>query len=76
MHNIAHFDAKLQQRDITAMAHGSKLDAQIYSEFSSNWTELTYQAQLIKAKMQNIEIHEVIDMGDIDMIPPGEYRNS
>lgn len=74
MHNLAHFDTKLQQRNVTAMAHGSKMDAQVYSEFSSNWTELTYRAQLIKANMQNLEIHEIIDMGEIDNIPPGVYR--
>ncbi len=74
MHNLAHYDPELQRRNVTAMSHGSKLDAEIYSEFSSNWTELTYQAQLIKARMQNNEIQENIDVGDIDMIPPGEYR--
>lgn len=74
MHNLAHYDPKLQLRNVTAMAHGSKLDAQIYSEFASNWTELSYQAQLIKARMQNIQIEKMIDIGDIENIPTGEYR--
>jgi putative restriction endonuclease len=74
MYNLAHYDPKLQLRNVTAMAHGSKLDAQIYSEFASNWTELSYQAQLIKARMQNIQIEKMIDIGDIENIPTGEYR--
>jgi len=74
MHNLAHYDPELQQRNVTAMAHGSKLDAEIYSEFSNNWTELAYHAQQIRARMQNIEIKEVVNIGDIDMIPPGDYR--
>ena len=74
MHNLAHYDPELKKRNITAMAHGSKLDAEIYAEFSSNWTELSYQAQLIRAKMQNCDIQENVDIGDIDLIPPGEYR--
>ena len=74
MHNLAHYDPKLQSRNVTAMAHGSKLDAQIYSEFASNWTELSYQAQLIKARIQNTQIEKIIDVGDIESIPLGEYR--
>ena len=36
MHNLAHYDPDLQQRNVTAMAHGSKQDAKIYAEFADN----------------------------------------
>lgn len=36
MHNPAHYDPELRKRNITAMDHGSKLDAEIWKEFSSN----------------------------------------
>ena len=74
MHNLAHYDPKLQARNVTAMAHGSKQDALIFNEFTNNWTELSFQAQNIKAKMSNISIEETIDIEDFDIIPPGEYR--
>lgn len=74
MHNLAHFDSNLQQRNVTAMAHGSKLDGEIFSEFSKGWTSLSYQAQIIRAKMQNQNIPDIIDLGDIDEIPVGKYR--
>lgn len=74
MHNLAHYDPKLQKRNVTAMAHGSKLDGEIFAEFSRDWTELSYQAQLIKAKMQKKNIGEIIDMADVEEIPAGEYR--
>ncbi len=74
MHNLAHFDTRLQQRNVIAMAHGSKLDATIYSEFANDWTELSYQAQVIKAKMQSRDVQELITDEDIELIPPGEYR--
>lgn len=74
MHNLAHYDPKLRERNVTAMAHGSKLDGEIFAEFSQNWTELSYQAQLIKAKMQKKNLGEIIDMGDVEEIPAGEYR--
>lgn len=74
MHNLAHYDPKLRERNVTAMAHGSKQDAEIYAEFSRNGTELSYQAQLIRAKMQNLELQDIIDEDGINLIPPGEYR--
>lgn len=74
MHNLAHYDPELQKRNVTAMAHGSKLDAQIFEEFSSDWMELSYQAQLIKAKLQRRDIVENIDFSNVEIIPSGEER--
>ena len=51
MHNLAHHDPELQKRNIVAMAHGSKLDGEVFAEFCNNWTELAYQAQVIKTKL-------------------------
>lgn len=74
MHNLAHYDPELKKRNVIAMSHGSKLDGEIFHEFCNNWTELSYQAQVIRAKMQNMQVSEIIDIGDIEDIPPGEYR--
>lgn len=74
MHNLAHYDPELKKRNVTAMAHGSKLDEEIYIEFSSDWINLSYQAQIIRARMQNKDISEIIDFGDIDKMPAGQYR--
>ena len=63
MHNLAHYDPELQKRNVTAMAHGSKLDGEVYAEFAKNWTELSFQAQAIRAKMENKSIAEVVDVG-------------
>lgn len=75
MSNLAHYDPELRKRHVTAMAHGSKLDAEIFETFSNNWMELTYQAQLIKAKLKKQSIEELFHVKDIEKIPPGEYRN-
>lgn len=74
MHNLAHFDPELRERNVVAMAHGSKLDEEISAEFANNWTELSYEAQKIRASMQKVEIVDLIDLGDVDQMPPGEYR--
>ena len=74
MHNLAHYDPELQRRNVTAMAHGSKLDGEVFAEFSNDWSGLSYQAQIIRAKMQGQDISEIIDLGDIKEIPAGQYR--
>lgn len=71
MANLAHFDENLKQREISAMAHGSKLDGEIYKEFCQDWQELAYQAQLIKANMQHIEIENLVSY---DRIPEGKDK--
>ena len=66
MANLAHFDPELQARNVSGMANASKLDAEIFREFSQDWTELSYQAQQIRAEMGDVQ--EVVE------IPAGEYR--
>lgn len=74
MHNLAHYDPELQKRNVIAMAHGSKLDGEIFAEFSKDWTNLSYQAQVIRARIQNKDISEIVDLGDVEEIPIGNYR--
>ena len=76
MQNLAHYDPDLQKRNVTAMAHGSKLDKEIFEEFAKDWNDLSYQAQLIKAEMENQRLDEIIDLEDIGEIPAGEYREN
>ena len=74
MSNLARFDPELQKRNITAMPHGSKMDEIVFEEFSKDWQELSYQAQIIRAQLQNKDVAEIVDIEDIESIPPGEYR--
>ena len=74
MSNLARFDSELQKRNITAMPHGSKMDGIVYEEFSKDWQELSYQAQIIRAKLQGKDLEEVVGLEDVVSVPPGEYR--
>lgn len=74
MHNLAHYDPELRKRNITAMAHGSKLDVEVWEEFSSNWEELSYQARIITAHMKNESIDSIIHEPEINMLPEGRVR--
>ena len=72
MHNLAHYDPELQRRNVSAMAHGSKLDAIIFNEFCDDWEELSFQAETIKAKLQNKKIEDVLSVIEFGHIPKGE----
>lgn len=76
MANLARFDGELRSRNISGMAHGSKLDEEIWNEFCNNWEELSYQAQKILADKKQTTVEEMLNYDDIEKIPPGEYRES
>lgn len=76
MANLARFDEELRSRNISGMAHGSKLDQEIWNEFCNNWEELSYQAQKILADKKQTTVEEMLNYDDIEKIPPGEYRES
>ena len=71
MHNLAHFDPELKKRNVTAMAHGSKLDFAVFQEFANDWEGLSYQAQIIKAKMMGLPVENILEMDDLPLLPEG-----
>lgn len=75
MHNLAHYDPELRERNIVAMAHGSKLDGEIFNEFADNWSELSYQAQTIKARLKGTSVEKMLSIEIDESFPPGEERN-
>lgn len=47
MANLAHFDPEIQRRNLSGMAHGSKLDKDICEEFANDWEALYLESQRI-----------------------------
>jgi len=68
MHNLAHYDPDLRRRNVTAMSHGSKLDASIWEE--CNWEELAVRARYILAEMKNENIENIM-YAEINSFPEG-----
>ena len=77
MFNLAHYDPDLAARNVTALAHTSKLDQIIFEEFYQDMQELSYQAGIIKESLDiketNTEI-EKIKKEVMEIIPSGGYR--
>lgn len=74
MSNLAHFDPELQARSIKGMSHGSKQDAMIWAEFSSDWEKLSFEAQRLLAEKKNITVDQVLESVVIENIPSGRDR--
>jgi len=76
MSNLAHYDPELRDREVNGMSHTSKLDEEIYKEFSEDWEELSYQAQLILAKYKNQNIEDLTRQLGIRDLPEGKDKLS
>lgn len=70
MANLASFDPTLSARHVKGMSNASKLDKEVFEEFSKDWEGLSYQAELIKSR-----ITKKIDYVDLDIdLPNGVDR--
>ncbi|GAB3029916.1 HNH endonuclease [Spirosoma pulveris] len=61
MQNLASFDPVQQTRGIKGLSHASKLDAEIFKEFVSNWAELAYESEKILAEKRHIPLEEKVE---------------
>ena len=74
MSNLAHFDPSLKARNVVGMSHGSKLDGEVFEEFSKNLEELMNQAEILREKLGIQELKKVPELVEVEVLPPGEYR--
>ena len=75
MFNLGHYDPELQIRNLQSMSHGSKLDEEVFTEFSKDWEELSFHAQMIRAQLRQVNLNSIIDISDLEEIPAGEYKD-
>jgi Predicted restriction endonuclease len=57
--NFASFDPSLKARGIKGASNASKLDNEIWIEFFSNWEELTYQSEILRAMAENTAVEKL-----------------
>ena len=73
MGNFARFDPALRERGIVGLQHGSRLDEEIWNEFSQDWSKLAEETQHIKNSMQ-LRLEDDVDQTDILSFPEGAVR--
>lgn len=73
--NFGSFDPELKKRGIIGLSNTSKLDEQIWQEFSNNWENLAFESEFLLAKFQNKTIEE-IDSISFEDFPEGKDRDT
>lgn len=68
--NFGSFDPELKARGIVGLTNTSKLDEEIWNEYSKDWERLAYDSEIIKAQFLN----EPVETGNEIDIPVGKER--
>ena len=65
--NFGRLDPELKKQGIVGLAHGSKLEEEVWDEFNGNWEKLAFESEQLIAKFSNRPIEEVseIEVEDI-----------
>jgi putative restriction endonuclease len=66
--NLAHLDPTLRARNVVGASHVSKLDVEIWNEFTGDWGRLAFESEKLLAKKQRLPIEKVADI-DMDGLP-------
>jgi putative restriction endonuclease len=74
--NFARLDPSLQDRNISGASHGSKLDAEIWNEFSQDWEKLSFESERLLAEKTGKQVEEVTDIETVDLPKAGTERES
>jgi len=65
--NFGRLDPELKKQGIVGLAHGSKLEEDVWDEFNGNWERLAFESEQLIAKFSNLPIEDVsgIEVEDI-----------
>jgi putative restriction endonuclease len=74
--NFASLDPFLQKRNIAGASHGSKLDAEVWNEFNSDWDKLAFESEKLLAQKAGKQVEEVSGVDLFDLPKAGKERES
>ena len=60
--NFGRLDPELKKQGIVGLAHGSKLEEEVWDEFNGNWERLAYESEQLIAKFSNKSIEDVTEI--------------
>lgn len=66
--NFASFDPELQKRQISGLTHASKLDREIWDEFSCDWNRLVLEARRLREELATAP--EADEEDDFEIVLP------
>jgi putative restriction endonuclease len=73
--NFGRLDPELKKQGIVGLAHGSKMEEEVWEEFNGNWEKLAYESELLISKFANKPIEKTAEI-EIDDIREGIEREA
>lgn len=73
--NFGRLDPELKKQGIVGLAHGSKIEEEIWDEFNGNWDKLAFESELLISKFINKPIEEVSEI-EIEDLKEGVDREA
>lgn len=74
--NLASLDPSLKKRNIAGASNRSKLDAEIWEEFSGDWERLAFESEKLLAQKIGKPVEVVSDVDVFDLPKAGKERES
>ena len=71
--NLASFDPQMKARGVGGLEHTGKLDEVVWNKYFGHWNQLAYDAEVLLAKLKNIELEESLQL-DLNNLPKGAER--
>lgn len=74
--NLASLDPSLKKRNIAGASHGSKMDAEVWNEFSSDWDKLAFESEKLLAHKMGKQVEDVFEVEVNDLPTMGIEKES
>lgn len=65
--NFGRLDPELKKQGIVGLAHGSKMEEEVWEEFNGNWGKLAYESELLISKFAQRPIEEISEIETEDI---------
>jgi putative restriction endonuclease len=65
--NFGRLDPELKKQGIVGLAHGSKMEEEVWEEFNGNWEKLAYESELLISKFAHKPIEEISEIETEDI---------
>jgi putative restriction endonuclease len=65
--NFGRLDPELKKQGIVGLAHGSKMEEEVWEEFNGNWEKLAYESELLISKFAHKPIEEISEIQTEDI---------
>lgn len=74
--NFARLDPAIQARGLSGATHGSKKEKEIWDEFHNDWESLSFESEVLEAKLHHRNVEDTLDLDSIEIPKAGIEREA